>query len=163
MEDPAGDGQRAGDATATELVVSARLARLIAGLIAAASSLAAGTWLAALLAVIIAPSSGGERALIGFVAMAAFAGVAVLHVRMLRRDWRSAPAVIRGIRPAARALVAGGLTFGALELVTAGSLAVLGSPPLGAGTRVILAGVAACLGLAWHSFRLDDRLQRRIG
>ena len=29
MEDPAGDGQRAGDATATELVVSARLARLI--------------------------------------------------------------------------------------------------------------------------------------
>jgi hypothetical protein len=71
--------------------------------------------------------------------------------------------VIRHIRPAARALVAGGLTFGALELVTAGSMAVFGSPPLGVGSRVILAGLAACLGLGWQRFRLDARLRRRIG
>jgi len=159
----AGARSDARDATATEIVVRARVARPIAGFVAAASSLAAGAWLAALLAVLVAPSSGGERALIGVIAVAAIAGVALLHVRMLRPAWRSAPAVIRHIRPAARALVAGGLTFGALELVTAGSLAVFGAPPLGAGTRVILAGVAACLGLAWQSFRLDDRLRRRIG
>jgi serine/threonine-protein kinase len=159
----ASPGDAAADATATGIVVRARVARPIAGFVAAASSLAAGSWIAGLLAVIVAPSSGGERALIGVIAVAAIAGVALLQARTLRPAWRSAPAVLRHIRPAARALVAGGLTFGALELVTVGSMAVFGSPPLDAGARVILAGLAAGLGLGWQRFRLDARLRRRIG
>ena len=67
------------------------------------SSLAAGAWIAALLAGIITPSSSGERALIGVVAIAAVIAVALLHVRTLRPAWSSAPSVIRHIRPSARA------------------------------------------------------------
>jgi len=141
----------------------ARLARPVAGFIAAASSLALGAWVAALFATIVAPASGGERALIGVIAVVAVAGLAVLHVRALRPAWRSAPAVIRHIRPAARALVAGVLTFGGLELVAAGAVAVAGAPPLDLGSRVVIAGLAAGLGLAWQRLRLDDRLRRRIG
>ncbi|HEU4729845.1 MAG TPA: serine/threonine-protein kinase [Kofleriaceae bacterium] len=152
-----------GDSIATQIVVRARLARPVAAFVAASSSLAAGAWIAALLAVIVAPTSGGERVLIGIFALAAMVGVALLHVRMLRPAWRSAPAVIRHIRPPARALVVGSLTFGALELVTVGTVAVFGEPPLGEGARVIAAGLAAALGLAWQRFRLDDRLRRRIG
>jgi serine/threonine-protein kinase len=148
---------------ATQIVVRARVARPIAGFVAAASSLAAGAWIAALLGVIVDPSSTGERALIGLFALAAVAGLALLQFRTLRRSWRSAPAVIRHIRPAARALVAGSLTFGALELVAVGITAVAGSPPFGMGSRIVLAGVAAALGLGWQRLRLDERLQRRIG
>jgi serine/threonine-protein kinase len=156
-------GRATADSIATQIVLRARLARPVAGFVAAASSLAAGAWIAALLAVVVAPTSGGERALIGIFALAAIAGVALLHVRALRPAWRSAPAVIRHIGPASRALVIGGLTFGALELVTVGALAVFGAPPLGEGARVITAGLAAALGLAWQRLRLDDRLRRRIG
>jgi serine/threonine-protein kinase len=148
---------------ATQIVVRARVARPIAGFVAAASSLAAGAWIAALLGVLVDPSSTGERALIGLFALAALAGLALLQFRTLRRSWRSAPAVIRHIRPAARALVAGSLTFGALELVAVGVAAVAGSPPFGMGSRIVLAGVAAALGLGWQRLRLDERLQRRIG
>jgi len=160
---PGTAGQATGDSIATQIVLRARLARPVAGFVAATSSLAAGAWIAALLAVVVAPSSGGERALIGIFALAAIAGVALLHVRALRQAWRSAPAVIRHIGPSARALVVGGLTFGALALVTVGALAVFGAPPLGDGARVIAAGAAAGLGLAWQKLRLDDRLRRRIG
>jgi hypothetical protein len=132
-------------------------------LVAVASSLAAGAWIASLLAVVIAPSSSGEHALIGLFAVAAIAGVAAAHVRVLRPSWPSAPAVLRHIRPAARAIVAGGLTFGALELSVQGTLAVFGAPALGVGTRVVLAGVAAAIGLGWQSLRLGERLGRRIG
>jgi eukaryotic-like serine/threonine-protein kinase len=152
-----------GDPVATEIVVRARVARPLAGFVAAASSLGAGAWIAALLAGFILSPSGGERALIGIIAIAAIAGVGFLHVRTLRPIWRSAPAVFRHIRPAARALVAGGLTFGALELVAVGAVAVFGTPPLGASARVILAGLAASLGLCWQRFRLDERLRRWIG
>lgn len=151
------------DSIATQIVVRARVARPIAGFVAAASSLAAGAWIAALLAVVVDPTSGGERALTGLFALAAVAGIALLQFRILRPSWRSAPAVIRHIRPPARALVAGSLTFGALELVAVGTSAVLGSPPLGMGLRVVLAGVAAALGLLWQRLRIDERLQRRIG
>jgi eukaryotic-like serine/threonine-protein kinase len=151
------------DSIATQIVVRARIARPLAAVVAIASSLAAGAWIAALLAVIVQPSSGGERTLIGLFAAAACAGVGLLHVRTLRPSWRSAPAVIRHIRPAARALVAGGLTFGALELIAGGTIAVFGAPALGPGARVVLAGLAAALGLAWQKLRLDERLQRRLG
>jgi small-conductance mechanosensitive channel len=160
---PSISGRTTGDSIATQIVLRARLARPVAGFVAATSSLAAGAWIAALLAVVVAPSSGGERALIGIFAIAAILGVALLHVRALRPAWRSAPAVISHIGPAARALVVGGLTFGALELVTVGAVAVFGVPPLTEGARIIAAGLAAGLGLAWQRLRLDDRLRRRIG
>lgn len=160
-------GPAAGQPAAPELVMRARIARLLAGFIAMSSSLAAGAWIAALLAGIIIPSgrpsSSGERALIGVVAIAAVIGVALLHVRTLRPAWSSAPSVIRHIRPSARALVTGGLTFGALELVAAAAEAVFGTPPLGEIARVALAGATAAIGLVWQRFRLDERLQRFIG
>ena len=151
------------DSIATQIVVRARVARPIAGLVAAASSVATGAWIAALLAVIVAPASGTERALIGLFALAAVAGVALLQFRILRPSWRSAPAVLRHIRAPARALVAGCLTFGALALIAAGTGAVLGSPSLGMGACLILTGVAAAIGLFWQRLRLDERLQRKIG
>jgi serine/threonine-protein kinase len=151
------------DPMATQIVVRARLARPLAAMVALASSLAAGAWIAALLGVLIAPSSGGEHALIGVIAVAAVAAVGFAHFRVLRPSWASAPAVLRHIRSAARALVAGGLTFGALELAVQGTLAVFGAPALGVGTRVILAGAAAAIGLGWQTLRLGDRLRRRIG
>ncbi|HEX7841741.1 MAG TPA: hypothetical protein VF469_29930, partial [Kofleriaceae bacterium] len=81
----------------------------------------------------------------------------------LRPSWRSAPAVLTHIRPAARAIVAAGLTFGALELAVQGTMAVFGAPGLSPGIRIGLAGVAAAIGLAWQTLRLGDRLRRRIG
>jgi serine/threonine-protein kinase len=151
------------DPMATQIVVRARLARPLAAMVALASSLAAGAWIAALLAVVIVPTSSGEHALIGVIAVAAIAAVGFAHFRVLRPSWASAPAVLRHIRSAARALVAGGLTFGALELSVQGTLAVFGAPALGVGTRVILAGAAAAIGLGWQILRLGERLRRRIG
>jgi len=153
----------AADPRATQIVVRARIARPLAAFVAAASSLAAGAWIAALLAAFIVPSSGTERTLIGFIAVAAIVVVALLHLQTLRPAWRSAPAVIRHIRPAALALAAGGLTFGALELVTAGAVAVFGTPPLDQGPRIALAGAIAGISLCWQRFRLDERLKRWIG
>jgi serine/threonine-protein kinase len=148
---------------ATQIVVRARVARPITAFVAAASSLAAGAWIAALLGVVIAPSSGGEHILIGLLALAAIAGVGLAHIRVLRPRWASAPAVLTHIRPAARAIVAACLTFGALELAVQGTTAVFGGPGLSPGIRIGLAGVAAAIGLAWQTLRLGDRLRRRIG
>jgi eukaryotic-like serine/threonine-protein kinase len=153
----------AADPMATQIVVRARLARPLAAMVALASSLAAGAWIAALLGALIAQPSASEHALIGVIAVAAIAGVGFAHFRVLRPSWASAPAVLRHIRSAARALVAGGLTFGALELAVHGTDAVFGAPALGVGTRVILAGVAAAIGLGWQTLRLGERLRRRIG
>jgi serine/threonine protein kinase len=160
---PSNGGLVTVDPIATQIAVRARLARPLAAVVAVASSLAAGAWIAALLGVLIEPSSGGEHALIGLFAIAAIVGVGLAHVRVLRPSWSSAPAVLTHIRPAARAIVAGGLTFGALEMAVHGTMAVFGAPGLGLGTRVILAGAAATIGLGWQTFRLGDRLRRRIG
>jgi serine/threonine-protein kinase len=151
------------DPMATQIVVRARLARPLAAMVALASSLAAGAWIAALLGALITPTSGSEHALIGVIAIAAIGGVGFAQLRVLRPSWSSAPAVLRHIRSAARALVAGGLTFGALELAVNGTSAVFGAPALGVGTRVILAGAAAAIGLGWQRLRLGERLRRRIG
>jgi len=161
------EGAAAADPRASQIVVRARIARPLAAFVAATSSLAAGAWIAALLAAFIGPSGSTERsterALIGFIAVAAIVVVALLHVQTLRPAWRSAPAVIRHIRPAALALAAGGLTFGALELVTAGAVAVFGTLPLDQGPRIAIAGAIAGLSLCWQRFRLDERLKRWIG
>jgi hypothetical protein len=89
--------------------------------------------------------------------------VAIAFVRALRPSWRSAPAVIRHVRPAARGLVAGGLCYGALELAATSTAAVFGAPVLGLGARVAIAGLATALGLGWQRFGLDERLRRWIG
>jgi serine/threonine-protein kinase len=163
---PAGDRpDAAAPATevATQIVVRARLARPLAAVVAVASSLALGAWIAALFAAAIRPTSNGEHALLGVLAGAATVGLAALHVRRLRPRWASVPAVVRYIRPAARALVAGGLCYAALELAAAGSLAISGAPALGPAACLGLAGLAAALGLGWQSLGLDERLRRRIG
>jgi tRNA A-37 threonylcarbamoyl transferase component Bud32 len=167
---------------ATQIVVRARLARPLTVLVAALSSLTAGAWIAAVLAALVMPSTvgaprpaappnggavppltGGEHGLLGVIALAAAAAVATLHIRRLRPRWGSVPAVIRHIRPSARGLVAGGLTYGALELLATSSIAVFGAPALGVGFRLVVAGLAAGLGLGWQRFGLDERLRRRIG
>jgi serine/threonine-protein kinase len=147
---------------ATQIVVRARLARPLALAVAAASSLALGAWLAALLAVVIEPTGGGARGLLGVIAAAAVAGLATLHVRRLRPRWASLPAVVRYIRPAARAVVAGGLTYAALALTATATAAIFGAPAIGLGACLAATGAAAGLGLGWQRLGLDERLRRRI-
>jgi hypothetical protein len=160
VRDPA---QPAADASAASIALRARIARPLAALVAGASSLAAGAWSAALLAVLVEPSSGGERALIAVIAFGVVAGVGALHLRGLRHAWRSGPAVTRHIRPFTHALLAGILTAGGLALLALGSIAVFGAAPIGATGQVVWTGAAAAVGLGWRRWKLDERVRRRIG
>ena len=151
------------EASASDIALRARLSRPVAVAIAVASSLASGAWIATMLAAIANSSSGSERALIALIGFGAAAGIGVLHARVLRPRWRSSPAVSRYIRPFARALIGGVITLGALELIAHGSNAVFGTEPIGPTWRVVLAGLAAGVGLGWQRFELDQRLRRWIG
>jgi hypothetical protein len=71
--------------------------------------------------------------------------------------------VLRYTKPVARSLVAGAVTIGALDLIAYGAGALLHAEPLGAATRLALAGLAAGVGLVWERFDLDKRLEDRIG
>jgi serine/threonine-protein kinase len=149
---------------AADIAVRARLARPIALALAIASSLAAGAWMVALLASIVGPAlTGSERTLIGVLAVLAITGVAAVQIRGLARRWRSAPAVQRHNQPVARALGAGITTFGAAELAAWGMAALAGGEVIGPAVRVVVAGVAAGIGLAWPVFRVDERLRRWSG
>jgi hypothetical protein len=147
---------------AADIAMRAKLARPISAFVAAASSLAAGAWLAALLMAIVSPSSNGEKALITLFGLAATAGVAFVHFHRLRPSWASAPAVARHTRSFSRALLAGTLTLGAVELLTYGYYAVFHGGPVGAGWRLVVAGAAAVLGLGWRRWKLDERVRARI-
>jgi serine/threonine-protein kinase len=160
--DPA-SRELAPEASAENIALRARITRPVAAFVVGASSLAVGTWLAAFVAAIVGSTSGSERALVALIGLAAVAGMLVLHVRMLRASWSSTPAVSRIVKPFARALLAGTITLGALELLAHGAESVFNAVPLGAGWRLLLAGVAAVLGLGWRRWRLDERLRRRIG
>jgi len=162
-ESPTEQAIKINETVASEIVVRAKIARPLAAFVAAMSSLASGAWLAILLGLLVQPASSGEHALIGVMAGAMTIAVGLLHIRELRRTWRSATAVMRYIRPTLRALAAGVVVFGALELFAFWSAAVFGAPWLGIGARVIPAGVAAALGLGWQRLGLDERLRRRIG
>jgi serine/threonine-protein kinase len=151
------------DPTAEAIALRARLARPAAGFVAAASSLAAGVWSAALLGTMLEPSTHGERALIALIGLAALAGVATLHVRALRGIWASTPMVSQHVAPFARALLGGVTTFGALELLEYGWFAIAHSDPLRIGARIVFAGIAAVLGLGWRRWGIDTRLRRWIG
>jgi eukaryotic-like serine/threonine-protein kinase len=151
------------EVTAQTIALRARLARPAACFVAAASSIAAGAWLAALLGTLLGPTSRGERTLLAIIAIAAIVGVAALHVRALRASWQSSPAVSRYIAPFARALLGGVTTFGALELVQLGWFSIAHAEPLAVAVRLIGAGVGAVLGLVWRRWRLHARLGRWIG
>ena len=148
---------------AQTLALRARLARPTAAFVAIASCLAAGAWIAALLGAMLEPTTSGERALIAIIGLGALAALGALHVRTLRARWPSGPAVSRYIAPFARALLGATVTFGALELAELGWFAVMHGDPFGTGLRLVATGVAAVLGLGWESWRLDQRLRRRIG
>jgi serine/threonine-protein kinase len=146
---------------AADIQMRAKQARPIGAFVAAASSLAAGAWLAAMLATIVMPTSTGERALIALFGIAATAGVGMLHIHRLRPSWASAPAVARLVRSFSRALLFGTITLGGLELATYGCYAAFNAAPLGVGVRLVLTGAAAVLGLGWRTWRLDERMRAR--
>jgi eukaryotic-like serine/threonine-protein kinase len=150
-------------AHAIDIAVRARFARPLAVVVAATSSLAVGAWVALVLALLIGAASRGERIMIGLLALVACAGIAFLHVRVLRRRWESATAVIAHTSTPARALVAGLLVFGGFELAAYALFAVFGVTPLALGTRVALAGATALVGLGWRRWKLGERVARRIG
>jgi len=160
---PAPVAVQVSEATAQGIALRARLARPAATMVAAASSVAAGAWLAGLLGSLLEPTSRGERTLLALLGIAAVIGVATLHVRALRAAWASSPAVGRYIAPFARALIGGVMTFGALELFRLGWFSIAHSDPFGVAVRLIGAGVAAVLGLGWRRWRLHARLGRGIG
>jgi serine/threonine-protein kinase len=154
---------RASGEHAIAITVRARFARPIAVFVVAASSLATGAWLAALLAIVIGAKTTSERVLIALLATSATAGVAMLQIRSLRLRWPSATAVITQTRTPARALVVGMLALGALELLVYGFAAVFHIAPLGSAARLAIASVVAVIGLGWQRWGLGQRLVRRIG
>jgi hypothetical protein len=143
--------------------VRARFARPLAITVAAASSLAIGAWTALLLAVLIVPTSRGERVLTGLLAAVACAGLAALHIKILRPRWESTTAIVAHTRSPARALIAGVLAFGALELAAFALLAVVHVEPLGLTTRVVISGAVAIVGLCWQRWKLGALVVRWIG
>ena len=152
-----------GEVTAQTLALRARLTRPSAVFVAIASCLAAGGWLATLLAVLLRATTRGERALLAVIAIGTMLGIGGLHVKRLRAKWESMPAISRYIAPFARALLGGVTTFGALELLRLGWFAIAHTDPVGVVVRLLAAGVAAVLGLGWQTWGLDSRLRRVIG
>jgi len=151
------------EATAQGIALRARIARPTAVMVAAASSVAAGAWLAGFLGSLLEPMRRGERTLLAILALAAVIGVATLHVRRLRAAWASTPAVGRYIAPFARALIGGVMTFGALELIRLGWFSIAHSNLFGVAIQLVGAGVAAVLGLGWRRWKLHTRLGRGMG
>ncbi len=149
--------------TATDITLKANLARPIAIAIAIASSLAAGAWTAVLLGLVAGSASGGERALLAMIGIAATVGVTALHVRTLKPRWSSTPSVSSHILPYARGLVAGVTTLGGLELFSHATLALLHDELLGVGARIAIAGIAALIGLSARRLGLDERVRRKMG
>jgi len=150
-------------ADAQTIARRARLARPMAILVAVLSSLGAGAWLAGLLASGLGASSGGESVLITLIALGAVAAIGAFHVRALRPRWNSSPAVQRHSRPAARALLAGSVALGGLELASVGFASIAHSALFGVTWQLVLAGLVAAVALGWERFHLDERVRDRIG
>jgi serine/threonine-protein kinase len=127
------------------IVQRVRFARPLAALVAVASSLACGAWLAALLGALLGTTTSGERTLLAVIGIAAILGLAGLHVRMLHARWESVPAITRYITPFARGLLAGIATFGALALLHVGWFAIAHGRPFGVVVQLAAAGLAAVL------------------
>ncbi len=151
-----------GTTHAQAIAVRARLARPAGVFVAFASSVAAGAWLASLLAALLVPSTRGERTLLAIIGVAAVLAFGGLHLRRLRRIWQSGPAVSHYIAPFAHALLAGVTMFGALELTRLGWVSVAHRNPFGVVVRLLVAAGAAVLGLAWQTWGLRARVARWI-
>ncbi len=151
--------------TAEGIALRARLARPAAAAVAALSSAAAGAWVAVLLAEIVGTPgalTGSERTLIGLLGAAAAAALLVVHVRILRACWRSAPAVDRHARTVGRTLIAGVAVFGLVELAMVGSISVLGWAPGGWFLQILVSGVAAVIGLRWPQVAASPWVRRLV-
>ena len=160
---PARDLQRA------EAISSrARRARPTAVALVAAAALLVGCYAAALVAALVTsgvePRTGGERAMIALIGVAASAAAGGLSIRALRARWRSVPAVGQLSRTVGRAVLGGVVTLGALELAARGYYAIQRSPPdalTGGWTaRLIATGAVAGIALFWP--RLSRRARRRL-
>jgi serine/threonine-protein kinase len=151
------------DVSAIAIARRARVARPFAVTIAALSCIVLGAWIAGLLAATIGAASSSESALVAVIAIGGAAGVGLVHARALRKKWNSSPAVLRYIKPTARATLACVVTIGALDVVTYGAIALAHAEPIGAAVRLVLAGVAAGVGLGWERLGLGERLRDRIG
>jgi hypothetical protein len=151
------------DETAVQIARKARVARPLASAVTFAASVGAGLWIAALLTALVVPKTNGEHALIAMIALGATIAAGFVQIRALRHRWNSTPAVSRRTRPVARALLAGVVVLGALELIAYGTRAVFHGDPFGAAGRLALAGVAAVLGLGYERLALDERVKRWIG
>jgi serine/threonine-protein kinase len=136
--------------TAAKIARRARIARPIAAALVAASSFAACAWIAALLAALVTPKSGGERALITIIALTVLVATAAVQIRGLHARWNSTPAIARYSRPVSRALLAGVVALGALELFTIGCQALFHAEPFGPTARLTLAAIAGGLGLRFE-------------
>ena len=128
------------EASAGDIARRARVARPLAGMLAAMSSVGSGAWVAALLATMFAPESSGERGLIAFIALGAALAVALIQIRGLYTRWNSTPAITQHSRPVARALTTGTIVLGSLVLVEYSVRALLHAEPLGTITRLIITG-----------------------
>ena len=160
---PAGPPATSLEVTAVKIARRARVARPLASTIAAASSVAAGAWIAAMMTALFRPKTHGETTLITLIALAAVVASALVQIRGLYTHWNSTPAVSRHMRPIARALVVGVVALGALELLSYGTGAVFHAAPFGAIARLALAGLAATVALLFERLPHTDRLRRWIG
>jgi hypothetical protein len=148
---------------AASIATRARLARPAAVAVAAGSSLVTAAWVAALLGWLLGSTTRGERLLLGIIATAALAGVALVHARALRTSWESIPAISGYIARFTRGVLGAVATFGALELLRIGWLSVVHSDLVSPGIRLVLTALAAVLGLGWQRWRLPARLGPKIG
>jgi serine/threonine-protein kinase len=145
--------------TAEEISKRARVARPAAAGLIAGSSLAAGLWVALLIAAVIHPSSvltGTEQSLVALLSAASAMAVAMLQIRVVRPRWSSIPAVWAHVRWIGRGLLTGLATFGALELLARGISVSLQSDDGGVVWRASIAGVGAIAALV-----VQQRRRRR--
>jgi eukaryotic-like serine/threonine-protein kinase len=158
---PAAATPTSSSAVAEEIVKWARTARPLAVALIAASSIATGLYVAALVGALVglaraAPAlTRTERWLVGSVAVVAAAALAVALVRWFRRRWASTPAVHHLDRLVGGTLLAGVLALGGLELVLRGVLFAwpsLASSPRAGVMVLALAGAVAGLEL-WRRGR----------
>lgn len=144
--------------SAEDIARQARQTRPRALALSAAAVAGAGLYAAALLTMLLSGDggqTGTERALILLISLGAAVGVAAVLLRSLRSRWSSLPAVQKTMRPVARALLAGVLTFGGLELAAIGFAAITVGPMTATGwtLRLVATGGAAVVGLLWPRIR----------
>jgi serine/threonine-protein kinase len=162
------DGSGAPPPAAARISAEARRARPGALLLSGAAILVVGLWAASLLASLVTSEvearTTAERTLIVLVAVGASVGIGAALTRALRQRWRSPPAIQQTGRMLRRGLLAGLVTFAALELAALGAAAAsmepVGFSAGGWALRLIAAGLAAVAGMAWPRLRRYPLVRR---